>query len=336
MAYFLTGDLGGTKALLALYRLTAQGCELVRERRFAVSAYPGFSPIVADFLSTGKEQPQLAVFGVAGPVLHGRAQLTGPGWPVDEDSLRQEFNFTRVVLLNDLLALASALPALPPGDLRVVNSGRPSAKGTMAVLAPGTGLGEAFLCWNGEEYAAFPSEGGHADFAPATELEDGLLVFLRAKLGHVSYERVCSGAAIPEIYLYLTEVMGLHSPRGFRDELAGAVDQTPLIIAQATSKEGVAARSALDLFFSILAAEAGNAALKFMATGGLYLGGGLLVRLLPFFSEEKFMSRFMSKGRMSALLADMPIRIVTTERAALMGAVRLARQATQPGETKAP
>lgn len=329
MGYFLAGDLGGTKTLLALYATTGQGYALVKEQRFASRDFGDFSGIIAQFLHGLAEQPQVAAFGVAGPVTGGTVRMTNRGWLLDQKGLREQFRFAEVLLLNDLVAVAEAVSILPPADLLVVNGGTPVPQGSMAVLAPGTGLGEAYLCWNGTGYAAYPSEGGHADFAPASEMEEGLLSFLRAEHDHVSYELVCSGKGIPNIYRYLTEGAGMRVSPDLQEALDAAQDITPVLMGQALKKEGEVARLALELFFSILAAEAGNMALKFLATGGLYLGGGMLPRLLPAFDPKRFMARFVSKGRLAGLLAAIPVRIITTDRAGLNGAALAAFRALQ-------
>ena len=320
MGYFLAGDLGGTKTLLALYATTGQRYALVREQRFASSDYDDFSGIIADFLCGSEQQPQMAAFGVAGPVVGGKVRLTNLGWLIDQEVLREQFQLAEVLLLNDLVAVAQAVSILPPEDLLVVNGGTPVPQGSMAVLAPGTGLGEAYLCWNGTGYVAYPSEGGHADFAPTTEVEQALLSFLRAEHDHVSYELVCSGKGIPNIYRYLTQGAGMKVPPNLQAALDATTDITPVLMGQALEKEGEVARLTLEIFFSVLAAEAGNMAVKFLATGGLYLGGGMLPRLLPAFDPKRFMARFVSKGRMAGILSTIPIRIITTDRAGLNGA----------------
>ena len=249
MGYFLAGDLGGTKALMALYATTGQGYALVREQRFASSDYDDFSGIIAEFLRGSGERPQMAAFGVAGPVVGGRARMTNLGWPIDQEVLREQFQLTEVLLLNDLVAVAEAVSILPQEDILIVNAGTPVPRGSMAVLAPGTGLGEAYLCWNGTEYTAFPSEGGHADFAPTSEMEQALLSFLRAEHGHVSYELVCSGKGIPHIYRYLTQGAGMKVPVQLQEALDAATDITPVLMGQALEKEGEVARLALEIFF---------------------------------------------------------------------------------------
>lgn len=329
MGYFLAGDLGGTKTLLAMYAATEHGYTLIREQRFANNNYDDFTGVVADFLHDSPEHPEIAVFGVAGPVTEGRVRMTNLGWLIGQDALRQQFQLAEVLLLNDLVAVAQAVSILGPEDLLVVNAGTPVPQGSMAVLAPGTGLGEAYLCWNGTDYTAFPSEGGHADFAPTSEMEQGLLSFLRAEHGHVSYELICSGKGIPNIYRYLTEGAGMKVPAQLQEALVATTDITPVLVGQAQEKEGEIARLTLEIFFSVLAAEAGNMAIKFLSTGGLYLGGGMLPKLRQAFDPKRFMERFTDKGRMAGILSAIPVRMITTDRAALNGAALAAFRALQ-------
>ncbi len=329
MGYFLAGDLGGTKTILALYATTEQGYALIREQRFSSSVYDDFPGIIADFLHGHEEHPQMAAFGVAGPVAGGRARITNLGWLIDQKMLREQFQLAEVLLLNDLEAVARAVSILPPEDLLVVNGGAPVPQGSMAVLAPGTGLGEAYLSWNGTGYAAYPSEGGHVDFAPTSEMEQALLSFLRAEHDHVSYELVCSGKGIPNIYRYLTEGAGMKVPPDLQAALDAATDITPVLMGHALEKGGEVALLTLEIFFAVLAAEAGNMALKFLSTGGLYLGGGMLPRLLPAFDPKRFMERFVSKGRMAGILSTIPVKIITTDRAGLNGVALTAFRAIQ-------
>ncbi|MBU3937559.1 MAG: glucokinase [Proteobacteria bacterium] len=320
MSYFLAGDLGGTKTLLALYRTTGEGYGLIREQRFANSDYDDFSGIIADFLHDSENYPQVAAFGVAGPVAKGSVRMTNLGWLIDQQGLREQFQFSDVLLLNDLVAVAQSVSILSPDDFWVVNPGTQVSQGSMAVLAPGTGLGEAYLCWNGTDYAAYPSEGGHADFAPTSETEQALLSFLLAEHDHVSYEMICSGKGIPNIYRYLTQGAGMKVAPDLQKELDAATDITPVLMGHALEKNSEVARLTLEIFLSVLASEAGNMAIKFLATGGLYLGGGMLPRLRSAFDRKSFMERFVSKGRMSGILSSIPVKIIMTDRAGLHGA----------------
>ena len=334
MGYFLAGDVGGTKTFLALYAATALGYSLVREQRFVSADYDDFAGIVADFLRSSGEQPQSAVFGVAGPVVGGRARMTNLGWLIDQDLLRERFQLAEVLLVNDLVAVAQAVSTLPPEDLSVVNGGTPIPQGSMAVIAPGTGLGEAYLCWNGTGYATFPSEGGHVDFAPNSKTEEALLSFLRAEYGHVSYELICSGKGIPNIYRYLTQGAGMKVSPELQAALDAAADMAPVLMGQALGKTSEVARLTLEIFFDVLAAEAGNMAIKFLATGGLYLGGGMLPKLITAFDRKRFMARFVSKGRMAGILATIPVKIIMTERAGLNGVALAAFRALQERQAK--
>ncbi|HIJ90179.1 MAG: glucokinase [Desulfobulbaceae bacterium] len=329
MDYFLAGDLGGTKTILALYAATEQGYTLIREQRFFSGDYDEFSGIIAEFLRGSDNHPQVAVFGVAGPVADGKVRMTNLGWFIDQEVLRERFQLAEVRLLNDLVAVAQSVSSLASEDLLVVNAGTVVPQGSMAVLAPGTGLGEAYLCWDGAGYSAYPSEGGHADFAPTSEMEQALLSFLLAEQDHVSYEMVCSGTGIPNIYRYLTQGAGMKVPPDLQAALDAVTDITPVLMGQALGKTGEVARLTLEIFFSILAAEAGNMAIKFLATGGLYLGGGMLPRLLPAFDSKRFMARFAGKGRMAGILATIPVRIIMTDRAGLNGAAIIAFQTMQ-------
>jgi len=330
MNYFLAGDLGGTKTVLALYRMDAGGCQLLRSRRFASSEHADLESLVAIFLAECPEAPILAAFGVAGPVVAGEARITNLGWSVSCRRLAARFHFAEVLLLNDLVALAEAVPSLGPEDLLVVNRGEPAPEGAMAILAPGTGLGEASLCWDGERYRAYPSEGGHADFAPLTLQQEELRRSLQAGFGHVSYETVCSGLGIPRIYTFLRETGGRGLPR-LAAELVGVADPTPVLVRHALEHGCELCQEALSLFFSVLAAEAGNVALKFLATGGVFLGGGLLPRLLPLFDGSHFMEVFAGKGKMADLLWRMPVQIITRENTGLMGAAVAAHRRLSAG-----
>jgi len=326
MRFFLAGDLGGTKTVLALFKINARGAHgLVREQRYRSSDFADLGAMIRDFLGSTAEQPEVAAFGVAGPVVRGAARITNLGWTVDQDLLGEQCGFTRVVLLNDLVAIAGAVPFLTAEDLWPVNGAVPISEGTIAVIAPGTGLGEAYLCWDGKGYQAYPSEGGHVDFAPLTEQQQDLLNYLRKAHGHVSYEFVCSGMAIPMLFRYLSEEGGFIPSRTLRDEMAAVADHTPVIVRHALADNCAVSTATVHLFLEILAAAAGNMALTFMATGGVFLAGGILPRLLPLLDREKFMQRFRAKGRMSGILDQIAVKVVTRENVALLGASFAAR-----------
>ena len=330
MAYFLAGDLGGTKTLLALCETTPLGHQVLVEKRFASDAYDDLAVMVEQFLAPLTTVPEVAAFGVAGPVLANRAKLTNLGWVIDGPRLADRFGWREVALMNDLVAVAHAIPALAAEQLFTINAVPPDPHGSIAVLAPGTGLGEAYLCWDGSRYRPYPSEGGHVDFAPTSDEEDGLLRFLRTRLPHVSYEQVCSGMGIANIFLYLTEEVGMAPVVAVVGELAQVADATPVIVKHALADDCPVCAKTLTIFLAILAAEAGNLAVKFLATGGVYLGGGIPPRILDLIDPATFMQKFTGKGRMADLRSKVPVHIILDGNSALLGAAqagaRLARR----------
>jgi glucokinase len=235
-----------------------------------------------------------------------------------------------VVLLNDLEAIANAIPYLEAEDVVQLRDGQPEEKQPIAVIAPGTGLGEAFLIWNGRHYQALPTEGGHTDFAPATPLELDLLTFLQPRLNHVSYERVCSGIGIPNLYQFLKESGRHPEPAWLAQALANAEDKTPIIVESAQNKEDPLCQATLGLFISILGSEAGNLVLQLLTTGGVYLAGGIPPRILTELKSNAFEKAFVAKGRFSSLLQSVPIYVVTDSLAALYGTAGFGLRLLEP------
>ena len=318
----LAGDIGGTKTSLALYA-TESGLRVpLSEARLPSADFGDLGSLVLEFLSHTELRPDRASFGVAGPVVDGRVSVTNLPWVIDERELEAKLGIAPVRLLNDLESIANAIPLLEAEDLHVLNDAPPKEAGAIAVVAPGTGLGEAFLTWEGTRYAAQPSEGGHADFAPTNPLEIGLLKYLWERYAHVSYERVCSGLGIPNIYAYLRDSGYAAEPDWLAQELAQTEDPTPIIVNTALdpSKPCELCLGTLDTFVSILGAEAGNLALDTLATGGVYLGGGIPPRILPALERAHFMRSFYNKGRFSELLARIPIYVIMNPNVALLGA----------------
>jgi len=317
----LAGDIGGTKTLLGVYDPETGARQPMAQAEFHSANYPGLEEMVREFLTQINQTVEYACFAVAGPVIGGRAQLTNLPWSVEEATLRRNLGLKGVVLLNDLKAIAYAIPHVQPADLYTINSGKPDPHGAIGVIAPGTGLGEAFLVWNGTKYVACSSEGGHADFAPSDEMQAELWRYLFKRYGHVSYERLCSGRGLPNIYDFLRDTDYAQEPPAFAAELAATPDRTPLILQAA--QEDPAAHplcvATLQIFVAILGAEAGNLALKVLATGGIYLAGGIPKRLLPHLEDGRFMQAFVNKGRFTDLLSDIPVHAVVS-RVALMGA----------------
>jgi glucokinase len=319
----LVGDIGGTKTKLAIFSSRDElHATPLREATYPSAIYPDLATLVRHFLAQSHVSVDRAIFGVAGPVLAGRAKITNLPWMMDEGELQKALDIPSVRLLNDLDAMAHAVPFLEARDLCTLNAGRPERNGTLAVIAPGTGLGEAFLTWNGTRYQAHPSEGGHTDFAPTTLPELELLRYLLGRFEHVSYELVCSGMGLPNVYAYFKEVAAIDEPAWLSEQIAAVEDCTPVIIKAALDRERRCdlAVAALNMFAAILGAEAGNLALKVLATGGVYLGGGIPPRILPFLQDEQFMRAFKHKGRFSRLLAEVPVHVVLNPRLALLGA----------------
>lgn len=316
----LAGDIGGTKTVLALFSAEAGPHEPIVEERFDSSAYPSLAEIITEFV--GKHNPALsaACFGVAGPVHNNRVQVTNLPWVVDGDHLNHVLGGRLVYILNDLAAIASAVPMLVPDDLVVLKEGQAVPNAPIAILAPGTGLGEAFLFWDGQRYRPIPSEGGHKDFGPATPLELALLDHLRPRMGHVSYERVCSGIGIPNLYAFFRDTGRYPEPEWLRDALAAAEDQTPIIVKAAQEKRANICVATLDLFMSILGNEAGNLALQVLAAGGVFLGGGIPPRIVPQLQKGDFQTAFVNKGRFARFLDGVPVSVIMNPKAALFGA----------------
>jgi glucokinase len=320
----LAGDIGGTKTILAVFSTEAGPHKPLVEKTYPSGRYASLEAIIAKFLAAVDLPIQRACFGVAGPVFGGRAQITNLPWVVEEASLRSALNLTAVRLLNDLEAVANAIPILEPADVYTLSAGEPASCGNIAVLAPGTGLGEAFLTCVDGRYYAHASEGSHASFAPVGQLQIGLLSYLNQQgFDHVSYERVCSGAlGIPHLYAYLKASGHAEEPAWLAEKLAASDDPTPIIVgaAQDQARPCDLAVAALDMFVAILGDEAGNLALKVLSTGGIYLGGGISPRILTHLQRPAFLEALRSKGRFRDLLAKMPVHVILNARAGLLGA----------------
>jgi glucokinase len=284
------------------------------------SEYASLEEIVRKFLKDEHVEIIGASFGVAGPVFQGRSEITNLTWVVDSHTLSQEIGGVPTELLNDLYAIAQSIPYLAPADLETLIPGEPVEHGTLGVIAPGTGLGEAFLVWNGEHYQPCPSEGGHASFGPESPLELELLNFLWPRFGHVSFERVCAGIGMANLYTFLRDGKGYPEPDWLRQQLASVNDLTPVIVQNALQNKAKICSKTLELFVTILGSEAGNLALKVLATGGIYLGGGIPPRILPVLRKPIFRQAFTNKGRFAAMLHQVPVNVIRHKHAALLGA----------------
>ena len=317
----LAGDVGGTKTILAVFSAQAGPREPLARSEFASQDFRSLAEMVAAFLKTVSHPIDAACFGIAGPVIEGAVKTTNLPWLVEAREIGAQFGLEPVHLLNDLEAVAHAVPLLGPADLQTLAAGQPVENGNLAIIAPGTGLGEAFLTRDGDRWIAHASEGGHADFAPADDLQMELLRYLKPRFGHVSFERVSSGIGVPNIYDFLRDSGYASETADIARQLDGTTDRTRTIlqVALETPEASPLCAATLDVFTSVLGAEAGNLTLKVMATGGLYLGGGIPPRILASLESGPFLTFFRDKGRFSELMSRIPVHVIVAQ-AALIGA----------------
>jgi len=317
----LAGDIGGTKTDLAVYSSESGPGAPLAETEVHSADYGSLQAMAREFLVKVKVPVDRACFAVPGPVIGGRAKITNLPWEIDESTVAKELNLDHLHLMNDLEAIAFAVPRLQANDLHTLNVGAPVLGGAIGVIAPGTGLGESFLTWDGSRYVAHSSEGGHASYAPTDETQIGLLAYLLKHFDHVSYEKVCSGIGIPHIYEYLRSSGYAPERPEVAEAITAANDPTPSIIKFGLDPAHPSAlcTATLDILVSILGDEASNLALKVLATGGVYLAGGIATHVLPALKGQRFMQAFTRKGRFADLMARMPIHVVMS-RAALAGA----------------
>lgn len=324
----LAGDIGGTKAQLALFAPGADARSPAVEERLPTQGSPSLDALVRRFLDAHGARPSRAVFGIAGPVANNACITTNLPWHVDGEAMGRELGFP-VTLLNDLEATAWGLPTLGPSDLLTLQAGEP-VPGNRALIAAGTGLGEAFLIWDGTSWHPSPSEGGHTDFGPRDALEDELLHWLRGKYGRVSYERILSGPGLADLYRFFRATRRGEEPAPIALRFDHA--DVPAAVVTETALDGSCerARLALERFVEIYGAEAGNLALKALALGGVYVGGGIAPRMLPALERGGFVRGFFEKGRLSPLLAKIPVQVVLDSRTAVWGAAARALAAGSP------
>jgi glucokinase len=327
----LAADVGGTKTYLGLYRTSANGIVEVSSARYDSTQYPGIAELLLAFLQTCEQEiPSRIVLGVPGPARHPPVEPVNLPWVIDPDYIKQYLGIADVFLLNDLEATAYGTLALGPDDLIELSAGEPDREGNAAVIAAGTGLGEAGLTWIGTGHVAVPSEGGHASFAPGTGIEADLWKYLFERHGHVSWERVVSGMGLVNIYEFLRDTGHGKEPDWLREQLVDRGAGARIISEAATEGGSDLAMAALDLFVSLYGAEAGNLALKFLATGGVFIGGGIAPKIADKLAEGAFMTAFVEKGRISDILQRIPVHIIRNDRTALLGAAYYgAQQAEQ-------
>ncbi len=319
----LAGDIGGTNARLAFFDVSNGDFRLVSASVFPSREYAGLDEIVSQFVDTAALHPEAACFGIAGPVRNGRVETSNLPWTIEAKRLAEELKIKDVFLINDLEANAWGISTLDSKDVVCLNTVKGQPVGNQAVIAAGTGLGEAGMYWDGTQHHIFACEGGHSDFAPRNELEIELLRYLSARFDHVSYERIVSGPGLVNVFHFLRDTGRGAEPKWLTEEMQ-KTDPAAAISRAAVQGKCPLCEHALDLFVTIYAAEAGNLALKLFATGGVYLGGGIAAKLVSKLAGPLFMQAFVGKGRMQPLLEAIPVKVITNEQTALMGAARCA------------
>ena len=338
MIQLIAGDIGGTKTILRLVSSDSSGQESGHEQRFVSGDYTDLVPMVKEFLAAapGNPAPQAACFAIAGPVVNNRSQLTNLAWMLSSDRIAEELNLNTVELINDFAAVGYGVLGLTPDDLHTLQPGMPDPQAPIAIIGAGTGLGQGFLINCGGQYQVFPSEGGHVDFAPRSELEFQLLHYLLEKhsISRVSVERVVSGQGIISIYQFLrdrksiTESEPLAQLVRNREQSAGNRSQVAdpaAAISKAATTDRLAGRT-MEIFIDAYGAAAGNLALTLLPYGGLYAAGGVTAKNMSLIRQGSFLSAFGHKGRMSPLLKDVPVHLVMNQSVGLIGAALRAAQ----------
>jgi len=336
----LAGDVGGTKVHLSLYDFTGGRLHPLRDEKFPAHQFSSLDEVVNKFLSgdantpaTNRAEILAACFGLPGPVRDGRLKLTNLPWMLDVRDLSRSLAIKHVFLINDLEANGYGIPELAADKIHTLHDGDKDASGHRGLVSAGTGLGEALLIWDGKKHSPIPSEGGHCDFAARSTREIAMLEYLRSTLrGRVSFERVVSGLGIKNVYAYLRDVEKIDEPKWLCERMAA---EDPNVVIGECAEDGSSSIcfETMKLFASAYGAEAGNLALKVLATGGIYLGGGIAPKRLKTMQNGFFMQAFLDKGRMSALLQSIPVRIILDDTCALLGAAAYAeaRAAEQCG-----
>lgn len=319
----LAGDIGGTSTRLAFFQGEPGSLEVLAEEHYASTSAETLYEIVRLFSGRFRFTPERACFGIAGPIIGDEVRTPNLPWNIEGAQLARELGLPSVRLINDLIANTYGIASLKEEDLVTLNRGEADPTGTIAVVSAGTGLGEAFAYWDGSTHRPLPSEAGHADFAPRDRLEAELLHYLAGKFGRVSYERVISGPGLVNIYRFLRDVERMPERPETVAEL-GRRDPGAVITETALRGECPLCARAVDIFVSLYGAECGNAALRFLATGGVYLGGGIAPHILERLKQPLFVDSFTKKGRLSPLLLKIPVRVILNDRTALLGAARAA------------
>ncbi len=322
----LAFDIGGTKTHTGLFtgKIEAPLAQTPPKftRSYQNAEYAGPYEMIAAAIEAVETTVDMAVLAVAGPTENDRARLTNLHWSIERASLQDKFGIRHVFIINDLEAFALGVPFLKPAEIQIVHERPVAAQATIAVIAPGTGLGESFLTWNHGYHIAHPTEGSHSDFAPVNATQIELLRFMLQEYDHVSYERLCSGMGLHNIYRFLRNHVGMQEPAWLLEKFGIEQNPAKTIIAAAydPSRPCEICRQTITLFVSILGAEAGNLALRTLPRGGVYIGGGIPPRIRSFIATEEFMTAFSNKGRMKHLLETIPVNIILNADTALYGA----------------
>jgi glucokinase len=319
----LAGDVGGTNARLAIMKLEGRTASFVQQARYPSAEFPGLAPIVHRFLEETGIRPERACFGIACPVVGDDCAAPNLPWTVNARALATEIGIPHTAVINDFVALGYGIELLTPADLATLQEGAPTPRGPIALIGAGTGLGEGFLVWQDDHYRVLASEGGHTDFAPSGGVETGMLQSLRNRFGRVSWERLLSGPGIANIYRYLLESGAAPEQASVRAELEAEDDGT-VIVRHALACDDPLSVRAVELFWEILGAEAGNLALTIVATGGVYIAGGIAPRLVQHIDAGPLLTAFRDKGRVSALLERIPVHVVMQPGVGLLGASAVA------------
>ena len=319
----LAGDIGATRVRLAGFQTEGNQLHRVVEKTYKSQGHSGLAELIKTFVQTEGILVHSACFGVAGPVRAGKSKISNLPWTIDSRELAAQLKLSTVGLINDLEAYAYGIDALESKDFVTLSEGlADDAEGNRVVIAARTGLGVAGLYWDGFRHHPFPCEGGHADFAPKNDLESELAQYLRKKYDHVSCERILSGPGIKNIYDFLRDAGKAEEPEWLQKQMSEAPDQPALISQLALAKKAAICDQALNIFVGIYGSETGNRALNFMATGGVFIGGNIAAKIAPRMQDPIFMNSFLNKGRMSALLADMPVKIVMNDDSGIIGAAQ--------------
>ncbi|HSN68380.1 MAG TPA: glucokinase [Thermoanaerobaculia bacterium] len=322
MTRILAADVGGTKCLLEVLELEGTRWKPAMARRYQSELYPSFESLLREFVGTAGAV-DYGCLAVAGPVVDGRAKVTNLTWEIDAAGLARAFGIRQLLLVNDFYAVAAGVPHLEAADVELLLDRPRNPAGPIAILGAGTGLGEAIVVPERGGWTVIPSEGGHTDFAPANGVQDGLLAHLRARFGHVSWERVVSGMGLVNIFTYLRDTDPALATADFSGGTTDS-DDLPALIAKKDREGNPLARATFDLFLDAYGAEAGNLALKCLASGGVFLAGGIGAKNAERMRDPRFLAAYGAKGRHSELVMQWPVHLITNDRVGLIGAASLA------------